>query len=165
MEKKSIFSLYHLFHLSSHIYLSFPYRSSFFLFAFHPHPPLFCFVCRGSSYEPEMLLWCFHKELRFQPLSRRMAHGGGEWGDFKSCFLMPLSRTPLHTHTHTSPLPLPFFHTVLLLHLSPAWCWRHWGPIDRVSIVSVEMLQRDKAKPVTGCSYRSKKKHALPKSI
>lgn len=104
----------HLFYLSSVSCSPFPALPPLSL-AFHPHPPLFCFVCCGSSYEPEMLLRCFHKELRFQPLSRRMADGGGEWGCFRSCSLMPLS---------CIPPPTPFFHTVLL-HLIPG-CRRRW---------------------------------------
>lgn len=108
MGKKATFPhLYHLFHLYFHIYHSF--TSSFFSLFVPPPPPPFCFVCCSSSYEPEMLLWRFHKELRFQPLLRRMAlagggGGGGVWGYFKSCFLMLLSHRP---PTHTPP----FFST------------------------------------------------------
>ena len=93
-------------------YPTFHPLSIFPLRFFHPLPfgllslpSPFLFVCRGSSYKPEMLLWRFHKELRFQPLSRRMACGG-VWGYFKSCFLIPLSPIP-----HSSPFP--FFHTAL----------------------------------------------------
>ena len=59
-------------------------------------PFFFRFVHCSSSHEPGMLLQRSHKELRFQPLSRRMAlggvcSGGGVWGYFKSGFLMLLS--------------------------------------------------------------------------
>lgn len=86
-------SLCHLFHLSSHIYL----LLLLFLFCLlSVSSPFFRFARCSSSYEPGMLLRHFHKELRFQPLSRRMAlgggcSGGGVWGYFKSGFLMLLS--------------------------------------------------------------------------
>lgn len=105
-------SLYHLFHLSSHLQLSLPFHSSAFFFAFYPSPTLFCFVCCGSSYELQMLLWRFHKELRFQPLSRRMALGGSSGGG-------DISKVAFSCRSCT-PTPILFFiHTALLHPLIP----------------------------------------------
>lgn len=85
-------------------------------------PPLFCFVRRGSSYEPEMLLWRFHKQLRFQPLSRRMARAAvaaaaKERGDIsKASFTAAITRPISHS-------PFLFFLSILTTpHHCRFWC-------------------------------------------
>lgn len=131
-----------------------------------PPLPLYCFVCCSSSYEPEMLLWRFHKGFRFQPFSMRMepGGGGGVWGYFKSSFLMPLS----HAWTPPSPPPplphpsllffiQPFsFHSMLQLTLCCGEIWGQWMAggrgllINRTSILFAEILPSEKSKASVG---------------
>lgn len=100
--------LYHLFHLSSHICLSFPFSPSSFFLPFIPSLRFFCFVC--------MLLIVWNALMAFSqraPISAALEENGARWRwcwwwYFKSCFLVPLSHP-------TNPPPLLFFPYRILI--------------------------------------------------
>lgn len=143
MGKKAMFS-----HLSvPPIPPFFPYLSLLsllpllFLFAFYPpHLHFFCFVCCCSSYE--MLLWRFHKELRFQPLLRRMGLGGAGGGGgiskaaFSCRYLTPPTPNP-HPSFISIRDPHPFYVTAVTGVTAGCEDREQGGEtIDRVSILS-----------------------------
>lgn len=116
MGKKAILS-----HLSAPPILPFiPYLSlsPLSFLPFIPPLPFFALYAEAHHMSPKYSYRRFHRELRFLPLSRRMALGSGcggrVWGYFKSCFLVPLSCSPT--------IPFSFFSPPSSLHATVVWC-------------------------------------------
>lgn len=96
-----------------------------------------------------MLLWRFHKGLRFQPLLRRMGLGGaGAGGDISKAAFSCRYLTPPTPHPSFFSIqdPHPFYVTAVTGVAAGCEDREQGGKtIDRVSILSGERLQRDKA--------------------
>ena len=140
-------SLCHLFHLSSHIYLSFSFSSSSFFFVYYPSPPLFFSLCTL-----QFVAWTRNALTAFSqraPISAALEENGARWRLQWRWSVGIFQKRLSHAAILQKPL-LPFlllYHTALLPSLIPPCHSRRWccggmlgraETIDRASILSCE---------------------------
>lgn len=140
--KEKLTSLYHLFHRSSHIYLSIPFSSSSVCLLSFPSPFLLCML--------QLIVWTPNALMAFSQraqISAALEENGTWWRWGVEIFQTQLSHAlPPSASPFFSIQPSSFLsslHATVITGVVVACEDRGWGAetIDRVSIRSGEMLQ------------------------